>query len=181
MNPRPRVALIWDSMVLLGRFLPDCNTAFCTYVQFQYSELLAGGKPYGGTYTGHGIWNNILHIDTGGVQYFWGPDTITYSYIDINGCKGTASDHVNIDICEDIQDVALNHLLNIYPNPASKQIFIRIENITSQSIAIYDADGRMIYTMPFKAEIDISQLSSGVYFVEVKSNEGTARKRFVKM
>ena len=70
---------------------------------------------------------------------------------------------------------------NIYPNPSTGNLIIQTQNLTPVSIVIYDAAGRMINTMPFKNEIDISSLSNGVYFMELTGSEGVVRKRVVKM
>jgi len=71
--------------------------------------------------------------------------------------------------------------VNIYPSPTTGQLFIQTNNLQPQTISIYDINGRIIYSLPFKPEIDISRLSSGIYFVEVNSVAGVMRKRLVKM
>jgi|GEM_PF-2878125 uncharacterized repeat protein (TIGR01451 family) len=71
--------------------------------------------------------------------------------------------------------------ITLFPNPTTDQLFIKTENITPETIIIYDVNGRIILTQPFKPEIDVTQLSSGVYFIEVQSRGEVARKRFVKM
>ena len=71
--------------------------------------------------------------------------------------------------------------ISAYPNPTTGQLIIETQNFNPRSITIYDAAGRLISATPFKNEIDISTLCSGVYFVEVKGGEGVVRKRVVKM
>lgn len=71
--------------------------------------------------------------------------------------------------------------ITIYPNPATDLLFIKTENIQSQSITIYDVDGRLINTQPFTPQININHLSAGVYFIEIASNGDVVRKKFVKM
>ena len=71
--------------------------------------------------------------------------------------------------------------LNLYPNPTQGQFVIETQNFNAQSIIIYDEAGRQIKNTSFKTQTDISNLSSGVYFVEVKGTEGVLRKRVVKM
>ena len=80
-----------------------------------------------------------------------------------------------------INQVTDDNAIAIYPNPATDVLIIKTENIQAQSITVYDVDGRIIYHLPFKTEVDVHALSSGVYFVEVSSTQGVARKRFVKM
>jgi energy-converting hydrogenase Eha subunit C len=99
-----------------------------------------------------------------------------------NGCGSFTRYDTIMIVGEGIHQItAADNSISLYPNPTTDQLFIKTENINPQTITIYDVDGRLIFTEPFKAEISISQLSSGVYFVEVQSNEGVGRKRFVKM
>jgi hypothetical protein len=67
------------------------------------------------------------------------------------------------------------------PNPTTGELLIKTEGNDPQTITIYDVNGRIILTQPFKPEIDVTRLSSGIYFVEVQSRGEVARKRFVKM
>jgi hypothetical protein len=99
-----------------------------------------------------------------------------------NGCGSFTRYDTIMIVGEGIHQItAADNSISLYPNPTTDQLFIKTENINPQTITIYDVDGRLIFTEPFRAEISISQLSSGVYFVEVQSNEGVGRKRFVKM
>ncbi|MFI5140373.1 MAG: T9SS type A sorting domain-containing protein, partial [Sphingobacteriales bacterium] len=61
------------------------------------------------------------------------------------------------------------------------KLSIQTQNFKPESITIYDDAGRLINIMSFKNEIDISALSSGVYFMEVTGIEGVVRKRVVKI
>ena len=51
---------------------------------------LLGGNPFGGTYTGAGVSTGFFSPVMSGL----GPHTITYSYIDNNGCLGTADQQI---------------------------------------------------------------------------------------
>ena len=75
----------------------------------------------------------------------------------------------------------------IYPNPANKNLFLQLSetlkgNITFQ---IYDVVGREASPLaPLQRrgeyEIDISSLSSGVYFLKINEGENTVVKKFLK-
>ncbi len=76
----------------------------------------------------------------------------------------------------------LSSLFNIYPNPVKDEIRIkaeaRIEEITIYTVtgvAVYNERGEMNETT-----LNVSGLSGGVYFVEVRFEEGTSVKRIVK-
>lgn len=72
--------------------------------------------------------------------------------------------------------------VNIYPNPASDYISIEGEDI--QDVTIYDISGRTLMTVEFRnnvQNINISDLNSGVYFLNIRTQEGSMIERIVKM
>ncbi len=71
--------------------------------------------------------------------------------------------------------------ITIYPNPANDHLFVKAEGILPETIVVYDVDGRLILTQAYQPEIDINQLSSGVYFIEVQAKGEVVRKKFIKM
>ena len=71
--------------------------------------------------------------------------------------------------------------LSIYPNPATGKLFIKTGNTQPNTTGIYDLSGRLLFTQPFKSELDISRMANGIYIIEVTGNGETARTRFIKM
>ena len=184
-NAPPAVTLYWDTLINTeGFFAYQGDTVYCH--EISNVVVMRGGTPYGGIYTGPAIINNIFFADSALIYLGISVDTITYTYTDGNGCIGSASNTVGLYNCLGIQTINTTGSITIYPNPATDQLFIKTENIQPQSISIYDVDGRIIFTQPFSAEININHLNSGVYFMEVNSKEDVApiiieRKMFVKM
>jgi len=79
-----------------------------------------------------------------------------------------------------VNDAELTHKLTLYPNPASGNIIIEgdlgIENIT-----FMDVTGRTIYKNEYQnalsCQINISQLSSGIYTVIINTEKGIVTKK----
>ena len=74
---------------------------------------------------------------------------------------------------------------SIYPNPASDVINIaNAENILVNGVQIVDLNGRVVKSAKFngvtEAQINISDLSSGMYLMNVSSDQGTITKKIVK-
>jgi len=195
-NQLPAVSFSWDSLVTAGDVwwftqsltqdsfvLASCPDGTGTATEGgtgPFVFLLGGGNPPGGIYSGWGVVNNHFYVDSAVILGQQG--AITYTCINGYGCKTSVSDSIFIPICEDISNILIsNSPLSLYPNPTTNQLYLKTTNIQPQTISIYDLNGRMLYTTPFKPEIDVTQLSSGVYFVEVNSAEGVVRRRFVKM
>ncbi len=72
----------------------------------------------------------------------------------------------------------------IYPNPAKGILNFDIKNdIAITAVTINDISGKEIYQSgknPINNSIDVSNLSSGVYFVTFKSDNNSVTKKFIK-
>ena len=65
--------------------------------------------------------------------------------------------------------------LNIYPNPANEYIHVET-NCELQRIDVYDVTGKlMIFST--KTEINVSDLESGIYFVNILTDKGCVTKK----
>ena|GEM_PF-777207 len=75
-----------------------------------------------------------------------------------------------------------NRTVGLYPNPAREQVSFNIEN--DAQVSVYDMTGRMVSTtdcMAGQAQINVSELVNGVYFVNFRFADGTtAVSKFVK-
>ncbi len=72
--------------------------------------------------------------------------------------------------------------ISIFPNPANKELTIKGKTII-ESITIYDINGRQLKTVIFTSEkgnLDISNLSQGMYFLKIKSGNNTESIKFIK-
>jgi len=83
---------------------------------------------------------------------------------------------------------SLNNL-NIYPNPSNDKLTIEVENLQGFKnleglVRINNILGEVINTNlkmeSGKCEVDLKNYNPGIYFVEIKSDAGVMRKRFVK-
>ena len=70
----------------------------------------------------------------------------------------------------------------VFPNPANNQLNIRSESAI-QHIRIIDLSGKLVFKTAANANIeslDIQNLSSGMYHIEVMTESGTGRHLFIK-
>ena len=81
--------------------------------------------------------------------------------------------------------VSLNELksIGIYPNPTDKYLYIKnIENYSPHcSFQIFDVYGKLIKSVNINSyKIDVSDLKSGVYILNIKNNEIQINRKFIK-
>lgn len=76
-------------------------------------------------------------------------------------------------------------LTNVYPNPSTGQYQVSIDaSLTIEKIRVYDVLGNIILVQEDAnakaAYINIENVTSGVYFLEISTNEGKAVKKLIK-
>lgn len=74
---------------------------------------------------------------------------------------------------------------HLFPNPVKNRLRIEWDAQSQEilKIRIYDLQGRVIWKDELagnKADIDVSELSKGVYVLQIQSKDGMSRKKFVK-
>ncbi len=85
-----------------------------------------------------------------------------------------------------VNDSLLNDAITIYPNVVEDSFAINnASNLGLTSINVFDINGRVVKSISLdnfvgRKEINVSNLSSGVYLVEVNSNESKVVKKFIK-
>lgn len=82
------------------------------------------------------------------------------------------------------QDFEFGNYFNIFPVPANNTLNIETKaTIGVKSINIYNAIGQLVIAIP-NAEtvtnIDVSNLTTGTYFIKMNTDKGTANTKFIK-
>jgi hypothetical protein len=74
-------------------------------------------------------------------------------------------------------------LIRIYPNPTGKFIHLDFQQPGCRSVAILNTLGEQIYNQENclnSVQIDLSMVAQGVYFIQVKTEEGVSQTKIVK-
>jgi len=72
-------------------------------------------------------------------------------------------------------------LISITPNPVFNKLFINVPlDFESSEIMVYNVNGQVILKNTLVKELDVSNFSSGLYFLKIKTPEGIISKKFVK-
>ena len=106
---------------------------------------------------------------------------------------GTSSDvsiTYNNNIWKKVNDLACNvssnqtyesEKINIYPNPADRELNIDIHNVEDFQIEIYNSIGELLISVENQKNIDISGLSKGLYFIKIGQGQKSSLQRFIKL
>lgn len=81
---------------------------------------------------------------------------------------------------ENVKDIS--SMIQVYPNPAIDNVRINSVGTNLQQVSVYDLKGRNVITENVNSNeinLSVSDLSSGIYILKVKTNEGTAVKRLM--
>jgi hypothetical protein len=130
----------------------------------------------------------------------WIPVSISISRFNANadsaeiritgGIKGGTSLYVDelSFIVTEINENKNNNSLHFFPNPATDEITIKSQESRIEEIEIYDVMGGKIKDFtpnPFPGRargtlVDISTLSTGIYFVKLRTEDGSVIKKLIK-
>ena len=132
----------------------------------------------------------------GYTTYLWSTgettDTITVTavgtyWVTVSGANGcTFTDSINVTLIDAIPALLNEDAISFYPNPASTKLNIMSPSADLQKVSFrfFDTRGQeMKHVIMYKESkgsftVDLSTFPSGMYFVQVLSNEGTITKRF---
>jgi hypothetical protein len=78
-----------------------------------------------------------------------------------------------------ISETLQNEFIKISPNPTTGKMKIETGELKIENIEIYDLAGKQLLSFKTK-EIDISNLSNGIYFMKLKTETGELTKKIIK-
>ncbi len=75
----------------------------------------------------------------------------------------------------------LNNLVSIYPNPTTHYLNLELdENLILSSVNFYDITGRLVKEVQSYDTIDLSNLQSGIFLIEIDTDQGIVTKKILK-
>ena len=86
---------------------------------------------------------------------------------------------------EDISEVLEEEFVGIYPNPSSGKFNIEFKDVSVQKVTVYDAIGKVVYenmtdTNSTNVRIDLSEITTGMYFLKINAVEKVIMKKIIK-
>ncbi len=151
--------------------MPELSLSLDTFCVNETMEVLIGGAPVGGEYSGAGITNNVLNPTAAGL----GSHLVTYTIEDSAGCLYSTSQEivVNAESClSTTRDLESLQAINLFPNPSNGEIFIELEAINNNlEIQLFDIQGTLILERkPNSTFIQLTDLKPGIFLLKLSDN-----------
>ena len=175
----------YDTVLVTVKPLP--NVAFTKNVSSAQVQLTApnGNTSYNwnfGDATPNSTIQNPTHTYANNGKFYI---TLTST---LNGCTAQKTDSVTVTITAINNNISFVDKINIYPNPTDN--FVKIElnakKTISFTITLLSVDGKIITTKEYKNtsaindEIDLRSYSSGMYLLQLKSENEQAAYQIIK-
>ncbi|MEE9407585.1 MAG: ELWxxDGT repeat protein [Polaribacter sp.] len=86
-----------------------------------------------------------------------------------------------------VENEKINSLINVnvYPNPSSDIINLKMDNQQIKSVKVFNLMGKQVLNISNKKleinKINVSQLSSGMYFLMLETEKNTIKKKIIKL
>ena len=112
-----------------------------------------------------------------------GENDVVFTVTDIHGNSDFVS--IKVTVIQKVlstEDIELKDLIQLYPNPVSRKLFIKIdETVKINKIEIFSINGKTILSKNKSQDfIDVKLFSIGVYFIKITTEKGFLLKKFIK-
>jgi hypothetical protein len=137
------------------------------------ANAMLTGNPASGTWAGVGVTGSSFDPTAAGV----GPEVVTYSYTDVNGCSGSASVTITVNACVGVEESSLENSVIVYPNPNNGEFTIAVNaNVGDLKIEVVDMQGRVVFASQennvqagFTSRVSLNEMAKGIYMVRLTS------------
>lgn len=168
----------------------DGNSATFFYPNFFTLHKTSNGSIYtgGNSQSGPGV----IFYNLGGFS-FWNIDAVDQQINDVASYNDSVvfavgdSGYIVVNHPQAITSIAktkpASHDFSIFPNPVSNELNISASDLTQPAtveVKIYSSQGQLVKTHNMTNSIDVSELTQGIYIVEIASRSQSIRKKFVK-
>ncbi len=109
--------------------------------------------------------------------------TFTATGTDNNGCAKESQAIVSVEACEGLTTVSADGNISLYPNPTSGNITVKSSKAVDMNISITDLTGRVVFVAAGSngsADVNVSTLAAGVYYVNINGGESSQVVKLVK-
>lgn len=177
-----------DIINITSKPLPTVSLVFTgthTYCATEnITRALTEGVPANGTYIGAGVTGSSFNPSIAGQ----GNHIILYNIIGSNGCSNVAKDTMIVSACVGVEELTENIGFSIYPNPNNGTFTLDVNTSSdlNGTVTITTIDGKLVYKDVISGNglitksINISNLSNGIYYLKLETNDAARVYKVLK-
>ncbi|MDQ3110796.1 MAG: choice-of-anchor J domain-containing protein [Bacteroidota bacterium] len=167
------------SVTVVVNALPTvAGSASSTTVCLDDANVTLTGTPAGGTWSGTGVTGSSFDPTAAGV----GPEVVSYSYTDSNGCDGVAATvTITVNACVGIEEEAAANGINVYPNPNDGSFFVTVNS--DATMIVYNSTGEVVLSQNVIAgttAVNLNEFANGIYLVSILNDNTVNTVRISK-
>jgi len=134
--------------------------------------------------------NGTVLSVTSSASYLWSSGEVTQNITptvtgwhwcivtDANGCESEQAFYEVLHLSTSVNDM-LAEQIAIYPNPTKGFLVIDTDYLI-EKVRIFNVHGSVVESQFKENAIDVSNVSNGIYFIEIHTDKGLVRKKFIK-
>lgn len=134
--------------------------------------------------------NGTVLSATSSASYLWSTGEVTQNITptvtgwhwcivtDANGCESEQAFYEVLHLSTSVNDM-LAEQIAIYPNPTKGFLVIDTDYLI-EKVRIFNVHGSVVESQLKENAIDVSNVSNGIYFIEIHTDKGLVRKKFIK-
>ena len=118
--------------------------------------------------------NGDIPTSLGGVDFYSISTNNEFYLDDFNYINGI----LNHTFILSINDISKANFL-VYPNPTNNFLYVDTQNAI-ENLRVYNMQGSLVISQLEQNSVNVSNLSSGIYFIEVSTDTGSSIQKFIK-
>ncbi len=71
--------------------------------------------------------------------------------------------------------------INVSPNPATNKVTVSSNDLIIENLSLFNQQGQLLKEAYHTSEMDISNFSPGIYFLQIKIQDGVVTKKIIKI
>ena len=126
--------------------------------------------------------------DLGNITYMFHSITEGYTIVTMTNSEVATPEYAFIFLSQLLHNTVITSLdetkqkdveIILFPNPATTLLNIK-SDLSFQSLTVYNTSGQLIFSQNYSDTLDISEFSSGLYYLYLEGEKGGIFKSFVK-
>jgi hypothetical protein len=115
-------------------------------------------------------------------------DDINHGIIDFSNYlsapySSTSCSDLVTAIPSEAETIMESDILEVYPNPATEQVFITVSNYSNTTLELFNVEGQLLQSLSLQASktaLSTGHLKTGIYLVKISSPSGMKLKNLIK-